>query len=599
MKYFIPRVSKTVCITDNLEIATNFSLLNNKKKQYLPIIEGPRIVRPDASNEAIKINNALAQVQPNKIIYGKLENEATELLNRRFAKQLVREVNSLPKLSQESNKKLSSLKGELKWGFKNLGVGLLKALKQGKSLVLDENLEQTTNFFRGNSRLLIVAEDRADITSIIIANYAFAFDASLLFINSPTRNFIDNLNDQFFRIYEPGIIVNEELTKLKRRIIDLMPEIDLSEFYCITFFTGGIPYGYAYSELPTSHIYNFPMLGANLCNYIAIEQNNNSVSKVGLIIDPGDFEKSESSIFIEKLSSKNTIVRLLANNEATVNNAGLSLAAYPADIILISSHADEVKGYRVTYNYYDSENIERELVVDEAVGFGWDPQIGMFQVTTFTRFVYLDGVDWTDEKAKSKLYVGTAILHFSELGNSRKLKDYETKREKIPKVHLAMAYKMSDGIFIPMLQGLAAEKSPIFISNACSSWRKVSTDAIVAGARIYIGPIRDILNSEAIDFIKVLMEKHIQRPICFGVWRTQKELYPDDIRRPYLLAGTHFTKFNFSKSFSYDYLKNELLQKALGRMKRATTAQEEDISKNSERFSIFLMEELEKLKSKK
>jgi len=471
---------------------------------------------------------------------------------------------------------------------------LLVAMKNQKILELDESITETDNYFHGGSGLLIVAEDRKDITSIIIGNYAYAFNASLLFIDDISKETMESLNDRFFKIYDPGINTEYELKKIKDDILKLLPSINTSPYYCITFFTKGIPFGFAFPQLPCSHIYNYPFLGASLCNYIAIEQNTNSEIKVGLLIDPGEFNESETDLFIKSLNTKKIYIRQLVDKEATVNNAHLFLAAYPADIILISSHANEVSGWRKTYKYMDSENIERELVIELGIGFGWDPVIEKFHLVEFNRFVSLDGIDWSDKEAKSKHYIGRAIRDFIELNISKDSKN-EIHSEKIKQVHSAMAYKMSDGVFLPMLHGLSDETSPIVISNACSSWRKVSFDVMVAGGRVYIGPVRDIMNIEAMEFIRILFTKHLQRSVCFGLWRTQCELYTDEIRRPYLFAGTHFTKFKFSQSPSLEYLKNRLFKAARDRGVRSIVAEETDIKQNSERFSIFLLEELSKI----
>ena len=595
MEYFIPKVSKNVCITDDIDLAIKFSQLFNQKNYYLPIIESPRITRPDASNEAIKINNSIAQVQPHRIIFGNLNEEEKNLFQKRFPEKIVQIIKSPNELEKMPGNRNSRYNKKIKWGLKNLGIGLLIAIQQQKILELDENITETDNYFEGSSGLLIVAEDRKDITSIIIANYAYAFDASLLFIDDISKNTMENINDKFFKIYDPGINTEYELKKIKADILKLLPIINTSLYYCITFFTKGIPFGYAFPQLPCTHIFNYPFLGINLCNYITIEQNNNSEIKVGLLIDPGDFKESEAELFVKTLQSKKIYTRQLVNKEATVNNAHLFLAAYPVDIILISSHANEVNGWRKTYKYKDTENIERELVVDVAIGFGWDPIVEKFDLTEFTRFVSLDGIDWTDEETKDKHYVGRAIIDFVELKKDDKHIQFETHSIKIENVHSAMAYKMSDGVFLPTLQGFFAGIAPIFISNACSSWRKVSFDVMVAGGRSYVGPIRDIMNYEAIDFTKILFTKHLQRPICFGVWRAQKELYSDEIRRPYLFAGTHFAKFKFSKSSSIEYLEKTLVKAAADRGSRSITATEKDVKENSERFSIFLLEELSKL----
>ena len=138
MKYFIPKVSKSVCITDDINIAIKFSLLFNQKNYYLPIIDAPRITRPDASNEAIKINNSIAQVQPHKIIFGNLKEKEISLFKNRLPEKLtniIKSPNELEKIKGNWNSKYNK---KMKWGLNNLGVGLLLAIKHQKILETED-----------------------------------------------------------------------------------------------------------------------------------------------------------------------------------------------------------------------------------------------------------------------------------------------------------------------------------------------------------------------------------------------------------------------------------------------------------------------------
>jgi len=112
--------------------------------------------------------------------------------------------------------------------------------------------------------------------------------------------------------------------------------------------------------------------------------------------------------------------------------------------------------------------------------------------------------------------------------------------------------------FFHALHGLAGMRFPIIVSNACSSWRKVSKDISFAGTRTYVGLIIDVVNTEAIEFVDKLLTKHIERPISVAVWRSQNDIYADGIRRPYLVQGTHFTKLNSPTSCQIQYLKKQI-----------------------------------------
>jgi hypothetical protein len=591
MKFFIPNIIDTALITEDVELACIFTNLFSKRTKYLPIIEPPRRFRPDASNEAVKINNAIARAGCKNIIYGNLFDDEKKLLAPFFPPSFVNNANTkqeLPRFNSRHEKEPQLISGR-----KNLSISILNALKYNMTISLSDNPPiQQSNAFKGRSKLLFIAEDREDITSVIIANYAYAFDASLIVIDSIDSEKVKEINESFFHIYDSKTVVYEKLERIKHTIKAFVPELELDSYINITFFTSGLPFGFSFPEIPTSHIFNYPMLGTNLLNYIGVEKNPETKIKVALTIDPGSFEESESATFMKSLVPRNLIVRKLHSADATINNAHLFLSTFPADLILITSHAKEVEGYRTTYVYKDTENIERKLIRDEAIALGWDPLTEKFHFTEFASIVSLDDIDWLDHERKNKHYVGRAILDFIDLQKTNKHTEYKISSEKIPSVHMAMAYSMTDGNFFPTFHGLADERSPIIISNACSSWRKVSLDVSYAGCRVYIGPIRDIMNFEAIDFIGRLFKKHLDRSLSLGVWRAQNEMYEDGLRRPYLVLGTHFTKLNFPSGSQTNYLRKQLDRSASRRNKKSILGKSPDIRESSQRFEVFLTEEL-------
>ena len=98
-------------------------------------------------------------------------------------------------------------------------------------------------------------------------------------------------------------------------------------------------------------------------------------------------------------------VRVLAERSATVLNVHQNIQFYPYDLLVIFTHADETSGRRVTYQFTDRDGSQHEITVDEGVGFGYDPATDKVLVSTYERFVSLDGVSWHDSEAKSKLRI--------------------------------------------------------------------------------------------------------------------------------------------------------------------------------------------------
>jgi len=106
----------------------------------------------------------------------------------------------------------------------------------------------------------------------------------------------------------------------------------------------------------------------------------------------------------------------------------------PYDLMIIATHCGDVDGFRWTYEFTDSEGIDRTLVVDIAVGVGRTNDANMLRVTQFIRFISLDGVDWHDPKKKGTLYVGKAILDYLEMTGSSTAPMKPTKKETVPRV---------------------------------------------------------------------------------------------------------------------------------------------------------------------
>ena len=82
------------CITNDVEIAAKLSTLFSQKGFYFPVIDPPRVKRPDALNEAIRRLNVLAKFHPKRIIFGNLSQEEKLALIRGIAIQKIDSIDS-------------------------------------------------------------------------------------------------------------------------------------------------------------------------------------------------------------------------------------------------------------------------------------------------------------------------------------------------------------------------------------------------------------------------------------------------------------------------------------------------------------------------
>jgi hypothetical protein len=212
---------------------------------------------------------------------------------------------------------------------------------------------------------------------------------------------------------------------------------------------------------------------------------------------------------------------------------------FPYDLLLIATHCGDTKGHRWTYKFKDSEEIDRTLVVDIALGIARTDDPDMLGVTQFFRFVSLDGVDWTNKKEKASLYVGTAIEDYMRLTRGEKPELQPVIKDTVDRVIGSAALKMFDDNFILLPKPLADEGAPIVINNACTSWHRLAETFNFCNARSYIGTLFPVTGTEAEEVVVKLLGKHHEKHIPHALWSSQRDVYGSRVRRPYVVTGVY------------------------------------------------------------
>jgi hypothetical protein len=212
---------------------------------------------------------------------------------------------------------------------------------------------------------------------------------------------------------------------------------------------------------------------------------------------------------------------------------------FPYDLLIFATHCGDSSGYRWTCEFTDSEQIDRTMVVDLAVGFARTDDPNTLKVGHFFRFVELDGVDWTDREAKSKLYVGNAVHDFNRLMGDGTSKLPITKKEEVDRVVGSSAMMMCDSNFIFAQHTIADIGTPIIINNACVSWHRLAGDMTFAGARGYVVTLFPVTPFEASEVIARVLDAHWGKLLPVALWASQRDVYGFNLRRPYVMAGVY------------------------------------------------------------
>jgi hypothetical protein len=417
---------------------------------------------------------------------------------------------------------------------------MLRALYARTEIAFSNNFSRV-EYVDGKSDHLVVCESGNDLSQVIAANYAFYLRAGLYLIPDIDDQESEQILEAFYKLYDQKEEApSSVLDSLKNRLRDHCGPLPIPPNGSITFISKRLPYGFAFSEVPSTHLFKYPDLGIAIVNGLAADRPGRRGISVAVLVDPKTTDAPEIAEAEKLLSTRGAFIRCYHGRGASVREIGDMIELFPYDLLIIATHCGDVSGYRWTYKFVDSENFERTLVVDIAIGLARTDDEEMYKVTTLYRFVSLDGVDWNDSVKKRDLYVGTAIVDFLERTKSGDELDLKpAKKENIPRVMGSAALAMHDHNYISTIRSLAAEGTPIIINNACSSWHTLAANYTFNNARAYIGTLFQISTTEAHDVVVKLLGKHFGKPLPTALWSAQREVYGATVRRPYIMTGAY------------------------------------------------------------
>ncbi len=409
-----------------------------------------------------------------------------------------------------------------------------------------------------------------ELSQVIAANYEYALRAGLVIVREVDEAVAEDTMEEFYSLYARADLSPASiLTDLRDRLRGWCGELPIPAHGSVTFITGGLPFGFAFPEVPTTHLFRYPDLGTAIVNGFAAEQSGTPGIQFAALVDPATTDSAEIAAAQSILAPRGVFVRTYPGSAANVTDIGRMIELLPYDLLLVATHCGDAPGYRWTYDFVDSEGLERHLVVDIALGVGRLPDPEMLAVTQFQRFVSLDGVPWNDRVAKAKLHVGTALMDYLERTKNDELQP--TKKETVERVVGSSALAMYGGSNLIILpRPLAADGTPIVINNACVSWHMLAGSFTFSNARAYIGTLRDVMAGEAHDVIVRLLERHFQKPLPAALWSAQRDVYSDDpARRPYVATGVYTQWLRARRQDVVSYLVQRL-QRTLAAWERLT-----------------------------
>lgn len=585
----IPRFESTALVTDDPVLAARMSSVFVRPGRYLPIIDGPRMSRPDSGNEVTRRLDALSRTECDLLLVGGVEERGAAAMKHGWDGNM--EIASYDEFRSKLKGRVRLPNEQLLWGTENLGNGVYQARLQRKELVVAPGCDSPNALVGAGMHLLVACEAGNPLVEVTASNLAFAYGASyLVFEQMPQREHRAWLEDLY--ALGDGGDVTAQFAEIAARARRWFEAHDLERFMAILFVTSGFPWGIAFPEVPTTHMYQDPDFGRSVIAGLWASVSPARGARNALLVEPALVQGGEIDAIAKALNQNRTLTRVLSRRAATISRVQYVMDFLPQDVIVISSHAGDAQGSRSTYQYKDDDGRERTLVVDQTYSIGYDREEDEIPVMEFTRFVSLDGVSWDDEAAKSALPVGTAIVAWSKLDMLERA-HHVVAEEHISRVASSMAMMLHDGQWLFTSHGFHPAAAPLVLSNCCWSWHEIGSRMMFAGARCYIGTLFPVTDIEAQEVGRALFNGKPGEATFKALWRAQRAVYGKSPRRPYAMLGLPSVYVPVNPINSLAYLRDSY-QKGIAYWSAAAERYAEaELKDNARRVTNFLMEDFE------
>jgi len=513
-----------IAIAGNTSVARALSERFASSKHYFAIMEAPWVSRLDAENEIVKRNNLLAYIQHEHLILAGCGERIRKLFMKRFPKTYHKKI-----IVIEGDSDIEKFMGYLK---KYLNKNTVD--KQYINLSELENL--------ACSEQIAVIEKSDSIGEIIAENFCITNGYKILKVEKVTKKLTEEVEELLrnWNLASDSLIQKEAKDELFYILRSRVGKLEEFEFKRVVFFTNGIPYGILPFRSPVAHFLLERDLGLQILRgYRRINEGNSSFA-LSMICDPGDIPDTES-VGIKKIFKTNGIDILdLSGSNAQAYRFMHLIERYPFDFAMISSHAGEVNGRRITSRFISSNGITHDIVYDLYPSFAPVPGEDNVAVTELIVPVSVDSIPWADKK---RLSDDDRARHFNLEEFIGEIK-HNDKKEKVIKtedrkgIKFSNALQLYDFSWIPAVHVVGETRYPIIFNNACSSWIEMANRFVFAGSSVYIGTTKDINTTMAsncgIKFIELALK---QKSMLFSLFRAQKTFVRELGYSPYLYWG--------------------------------------------------------------
>lgn len=551
-----------IAIVGNVALAKCLSELFTNEKTYFALMEEPWVERPDATNEVIRRTNLLAKIPHENLIIAGCSDKTLNLIDKHFPPAYKKKV-ILIKNEDSLEEKIECLS---RYRSKNR---ITPYITQGDLCEISA------------SEKIAVIEQSGSIGEVIAESFCISHGYKIMKVLNASKETVDEY-EELLRQWNcdendlARAAGKEGLFTLLRGRVGILEKI---RFKHIIFFTRGIPYGILPFESPVTHLFMERDLGIQILRgYVNMLEKPKGIS-LAIICDPAEIPDTESSKINDIMIRNGVNVIYLHGKGATSHKFQYLISYYPYDFAMISSHAGEISGRRITEEFINSKGNKYTVIYDLFATFAPIPHHDKIPVFEMTVPVSINGISWTN-KNRLELDPTQEDFDLKEFSSGDRQKRKILSTEECKKIKFSNALKLNDFEWIPAFHAIADTRYPVIFNNACSSWIEMAGNFMFAGAVVYIGTTKDINTSLAVACGSRAIEIATKRQsLLYSVFQAQKQ-YVDQLGySPYLYWGYPDASLRPSFSNNGEIKKTRLINAVRSWQRKGQAVNDTDMQK--------------------
>jgi hypothetical protein len=546
-----------------------------------------------ASEAAIRINNAIANLRAEKVFYLGLTEAQKSYLRPYLPARMVVEVQSSEDLDFALSILGPKFEGEVLCPQDSLVEGLILARKQKKKLRPSSGRAPLQKRFLSNADGIAIVEDNGTVDELIVVNYVCAAGMDVVLVKPIEDAELHSLQRLIFKAKHDGS--RDAYQSIRKKASRRLKSINFTDYEFATFFTKGFPYGLVLKNIiPISHVHSSVRVDHFIFDSLLYEHLGLSTDSA-LAFSPEAFAGDEETTdVIQALERNNYLVRSLLGPSATVNAFDFNVGYTPFDLLHICSHGGETDGYFVIEEFQDRYGNAHRLEYEEVIGVSPETKDTVHLVRKIL-FKRLDGIDWRDNKiAKRPAYVYEDLR--KEILAKGKTKNKALRVKANYQIYSSCHIKCFDDIHQGSLHVVAGHGTPLIFNNTCASWYDIAIMFIAAGSRSYIGTLWNVGNATAAKAARTFYREIFEtRNILLSFWEMNKAVDNEKYQDIYLLWGLHFSTLDRPHQRHPEKYKRALTLAFISWLRKYSETTDAEVRRNSGRILRFLAREMSAL----